>query len=585
MERSENMKKLYITLLFLMLSASYSLVQGIKNTSQDFNIDDNKVHYYLEGKEITLTLNEDKVCVSIPKDNRKTSDRILANVKVQDTIKDEDFDIIVISQSDFKKLSSQGFWEEDFKSVILTSSYRTKDETEVFATPYITLRLKKEQDINLLVSYAEQYGLEIVKQDPFMPLWYILAITPKSGRNTLECAKELWESGAFSAAIPDFASKNLTCSNDPMFDKQWGLYNSKHPDIDISASAAWNYFTGKNIKIAILDTGVDLDHIDLATNISSLSYDTETNSSPSIVHDNDHGTHCAGIAAAKKDNGIHIAGVAPDATIVSISNKLEMNTCCELKLADGINWAYQNGVDIISNSWRTSEEHLAIKEAIQNAFRYGRHGKGCIIVFAAGNKGTDSIDFPARCNDTILAVGSIVKSGWRAIQSDYGEGLDLVAPGVGIYSTLPNDSAGPMSGTSMACPHVAGVAALILERNSELTVTQVNSIINSNARRISGVNYNVSKPDGLWNYQNGYGLVNAYESVIHTPSTVYIQNDTITGTRLISAENIYVGRDVTDTKAHGDVILGQGDITLHAECVEIKNSTTVPLGTTLTIEN
>ena len=76
------MKKLYITLLFLMLSASYSLVQGIKNTSQDFNIDDNKVHYYLEGKEITLTLNEDKVCVSIPKDNRKTSDRILANVKI-----------------------------------------------------------------------------------------------------------------------------------------------------------------------------------------------------------------------------------------------------------------------------------------------------------------------------------------------------------------------------------------------------------------------------------------------------------------------------------------------------------------------
>ena len=126
---------------------------------------------------------------------------------------------------------------------------------------------------------------------------------------------------------------------------------------------------------------------------------------------------------------------------------------------------------------------------------------------------------------------------------------------------------------------------MILERNSELTVTQVNSIINSNAKKISGVYFNVTKPDGTWNNEYGYGLVDAYSSVINTPDIAYIQNDTIMGTRIISADSIYVGKDVTDTKAYGDVTLGQGDIILKAGYVKIKNSTKVPLGTKLKIRN
>ena len=137
----------------------------------------------------------------------------------------------------------------------------------------------------------------------------------------------------------------------------------------------------------------------------------------------------------------------------------------------------------------------------------------------------------------------------------------------------------------MACPHVAGVAALILERNPELTVTQVNSIICSNAKKLSGVNFNVTKSYGTWNNEYGYGLVDAYSAVTSTPSLTYIQNETITGTRIISSDNIYVGRDVTDRKEYGDVTLGQGNITLKADYIEIRNSTTVPVGTTLTIEN
>ena len=203
---------------------------------------------------------------------------------------------------------------------------------------------------------------------------------------------------------------------------------------------------------------------------------------------------------------------------------METTTNSLIKRADGIVWAYQNGIDIISNSWSSLEHHEAIEEAIRDAFQYGRNGKGCIIVFSSGNRSNNYVDYPADCNDTILVVGAIDSTGVRPYYSNYGIKLDLVAPGLRILSTLPNDTIGYLSGTSMACPHVAGVAALILERNSELTVTQVNSIINSNAKKVSLVNYNVLKPDGFWNIQYGYGLVDAFNSVINTPSTVYIQD-------------------------------------------------------------
>ena len=540
--------------------------------------------YYYKGERIPLTVNDSKVCVSIPKNRDDISNEIHKDFKELDRISDADFDIFTIQQSDYKRLFASDSWKNESKPILFSPCYRTIDGTEVYLSPYLYVRLNEEQDFNLLSSYAERYGLRIVKCVPYMPLWYILSVSTETGKNALEVANGLWESGKFAASEPDLCADDLICSNDPMFNLQWGLSNSYYPGIDISASPAWNYATGKNVKIAFLDSGVDMNHIDLASNISDLSYDTETGSSPSIVYGY-HGTHCAGIAAAVKDNGIQIAGVAPEATIVPISNQMVVSTYAPSKLASGINWAYQHGVDIISNSWYYPTQHAIIEEAIQDAFRYGRQGKGCVIVFSSGNDYSCSVSYPANCNDTILAVGAIDSTGVKTLWSQYGDKLDIVAPGDSILSTFPNNKTGKDSGTSMACPHVAGVAALILERNSELTVNQVNSIICSNAKKISGVNFNVTKPDGTWNNEYGYGLVDAYSSVINTPSTAYIQNDTITGTRIISADSIYVGRDVTNTKEYGDVILGQGHITLKAKYTKIKNSTTVPLGTTLKIGN
>lgn len=162
-------------------------------------------YYYYKGQKIPLILNEDKVVVSIPKDCDKASERILSNVHAQNMINDEVFGIYVISRSDFEKLTSLDFWEEDSKSVILTSSYFTANNEELYATPYLTVKLKNEDDKDLLTLYAEQYGLEIVRQDQFMPLWFILNVTLNSEKSPLECANELWESGAFAASVPDLA--------------------------------------------------------------------------------------------------------------------------------------------------------------------------------------------------------------------------------------------------------------------------------------------------------------------------------------------------------------------------------------------
>ena len=162
-------------------------------------------YYYYKGTKIPLTLNESKVCVNIPKECKGTSERVQANAKVLTTINDDTFDIFVISRSDFEKLTSLDSWKEDSKSVILTSGYFTENNEEVFATPYLNIKLKKEEDKDLLTSYAEKYRLRIVSHSALMPLWYILSVTLESEKSPLECANELFESGDFAASVPDLA--------------------------------------------------------------------------------------------------------------------------------------------------------------------------------------------------------------------------------------------------------------------------------------------------------------------------------------------------------------------------------------------
>ena len=187
----------YLLLLLLCISCS---IHAIAQTDY---------YYYYYGNKIPLTLNEKKVVVSIPKENKDISERILLNVRVQATLIDEVFDIFILSRSDYETLTSSDTWSEDSKFVILTPSFVTERKEEVYTTPYLNVRLKKEEDIDLLTKYVEQYKIRIIRNIPSMPLWYILSLTLESEKGPIECANELWESGNFASSTPEFSTINV----------------------------------------------------------------------------------------------------------------------------------------------------------------------------------------------------------------------------------------------------------------------------------------------------------------------------------------------------------------------------------------
>lgn len=171
-----------------------------------------QTYYFYDtyGKKTTLTLNESKVVVSIPKEYEETSKRIRANVDVLFTMSLQMFDILFITKSDFEKLTALDSWEEDAKSVIITQSFfmwddRLEKYNEVFMTPYVLVDLKKEEDIDLLNSYIEKYKLIISDHRPSMPLSYVLALSLESPLSPLEIANEMFERGNFAFSYPDIA--------------------------------------------------------------------------------------------------------------------------------------------------------------------------------------------------------------------------------------------------------------------------------------------------------------------------------------------------------------------------------------------
>ena len=335
---------------------------------------------------------------------------------------------------------------------------------------------------------------------------------PNKGLNPINVSNQLHATGLFDFAYPTFYQKDcLEISYDSLVHHQWGLYNKENPVYDISLSEAWNYATGRGIKIAIIDNGVDSSHVDLAKNMYKKSYDAEAKALHNTVY-NDHATHCAGIAAGIRNNGRFISGVAPDAKIMSI--RFDTKKCLSKSISSAINWAWKNGADIISCSWGISRYDAVITHAIDSALTYGRNGKGCVFVKSAGNRG--QITFPGDYPG-VITVANISKYGALADSCAHGANMFIAAPGTDILSTVCGNKVGIKSGTSMAAPHVAGVAALMLQRNPDLTASDVRRILAKSADKIGTFGYTVRKEYGFWNEYYGYGLVNATKAVKRTP--------------------------------------------------------------------
>jgi thermitase len=289
--------------------------------------------------------------------------------------------------------------------------------------------------------------------------------------------------------------------NDPGHPSQWGP--SK-----IMAPSAWDVTTGSSdIVIAILDTGVDLNHPDLNDKIVP-GWDF-ANDDNDPQDDHEHGSHVAGIAAAETNNATGIAGISWQARIMPVKVLDENGDGFYSDVAEGVLYACSHGAQIINLSLGGSTYSATLEDAVQQAYE-----DGCLIVAAAGNGGGDFVDYPARFSE-VMAVAATNESDIRAGFSDYGPQVEVAAPGVNIYSTLWNDKYGWKSGTSMAAPHVAGQAALIWSVCPNPTNQEVRSIIDSTAddRGASG-----------WDPYYGYGRINALDAVqAATPALTLLQ--------------------------------------------------------------
>ncbi len=342
---------------------------------------------------------------------------------------------------------------------------------------------------------------------------------------------EITREAAVEYAEPNYIRKLLFTPNDPFWSRQ---YNLKL----INADDAWEYERGKkSIKIAIVDSGIQYDHPDLKANYVRGGYDW-VNDDPFPYDDYGHGTHCAGIAAAVTNNRKGIAGIAQVSLMAEkVANAKGYATVWDT--SRGIIHAVDEGASIISFSLGKYSPSSTVEKACQYAW-----DSGCLLVAAAGNDGEDSIACPARY-DSVIAVGAIDRHRQRWYKSNHGPELELVAPGVEILSTYTYETGGGYatgSGTSAACPHVAGVAALMWSRCPSLTNRRIRDLLMESA-------IDLGTPG--WDEYYGWGMVNAEVVYNMLCDVIYVPDNYTTIQAAVDAAgpgNIIIVRDGSYTE-------------------------------------
>ncbi|MBV6738230.1 S8 family peptidase [Priestia megaterium] len=248
-------------------------------------------------------------------------------------------------------------------------------------------------------------------------------------------------------AEPNHMLKAFYTPNDPFFAYQYGPQKVQAPD-------AWDVTTSNgNIKIAIIDTGVQLNHPELAIKLWPGYNFVEGNLNPN--DGNGHGTHVAGIAGALTENSLGIAGIAPSASIIPVRALDNSGNGTLSNIANAITYSTNVGAKVINLSLGSSQGSITLENAINHAWN-----QGVVIVAAAGNEASNTLTYPAAYQN-VIAVASTDINDQKSDFSSYGTWVEVSAPGSTILSTYTGSYYAYLSGTSMACPHVAGLAALL----------------------------------------------------------------------------------------------------------------------------
>jgi len=425
------------------------------------------------------------------------------------------------------------------------------------------------------------------REDKIPSLYNIYLIKVDSGLDIESVCKEYQQDPNVEYAEPNYiAHTTETIPDDFYFIQQWALNNTGQlggtVDADIDAPEAWDIETGDpNIIIAVVDTGVDWDHPDLADNIwintgeidgnevdddgngyvdDVRGWDFVSVSSGSVYpgedpgpRDNDpmdfygHGTHCSGIIGAVTNNSEGIAGVCWDCQVMAVRGGYKSTSgkgsLIHSDIAAAITYASDNGANIINMSF-SGPGSRTLKDAIDYAY-----SAGVTLIASAGNDYGKYLNYPSGYN-TVLAISAFDHNDNKAYFTTYGHWIDVAAPGVSIYSTYFDDTYATFSGTSMAAPHVCGVAGLILSNNPAFSNEEVRQVLRVSADDVSTLG---------WDEESGYGRINAYNTLqissacvakINTPSL----NERIKGTADIigtaSGTNfqyyeVYYGQEIT----------------------------------------
>lgn len=342
-------------------------------------------------------------------------------------------------------------------------------------------------------------------------------------------------------AEPNYIAKTFYVPNDPLYLQQWSHQKTQ-------AELGWDIERGNpNVVIAVIDTGVEYNHEDLASNIwkdtdgnpgvDFVDIDTETyvQAGYKLIAGEDytqidadpfdyygHGTHVMGIAGACGGNNIGIAGVAHNCKLMSVragfAIKDTYSNAAGLfeydDIANAIVYAVENGARVINMSFGGSPART-----LEDSLNYAT-SRGVILVAAAGNDGLEMKFYPA-AYDNVIAVGATAPDEYPANFSNSGSWVDVVAPGVDIISTVPrtgglSDPTGykKLSGTSMACPYVSGLIALLISEQPGMDLNAVKKALYVGAERIY-TNYI------CWDYEYGFGRVNVYKT-LHSDASVYM---------------------------------------------------------------
>ncbi len=339
----------------------------------------------------------------------------------------------------------------------------------------------------------------------------------------LQVISALSRNPAVEYAEPDEVATAAT--DDTYFDRQYALFNVGQsftstgeavkvaggaPDADVDAVEAWAVTRGGGTPVAIIDSGVAINHEDISQKVAARANFSDKVIRPGHPEDYDaygHGTHVAGIVAAEH-NSVGVAGVCPDCTILDAKVLNDAGTGSSSGIANGINWAVTSGAKVINMSLGQRVSNRTLEAAVNNAWN-----AGVVIVAAAGNGGTQAKIYPG-AYPNVIAVAATDNWDKKASFSTYGKWVDVAAPGVSVYSTFPfyptvlseqnNRALGYdiASGTSMASPIVAAAAALSWSSHGEATNADVRESIEATAD-------DIGNNGTFW----AHGRVNAYGAV------------------------------------------------------------------------